>query len=80
MTLEVRQLVLKATVAEDDEDDDDDDDNEEGGSRRKKKKKKAGGCGGAEDDDCEDREQLKEEILAECRIWLLVQLEQLRDR
>lgn len=76
MTLEVRQLVLKATVAEDDEDEDDD---EEGGSTRRKKK--AGGCGGTEGDDCEDREQLKEEILAECRTWLLGHLQQqLRER
>jgi hypothetical protein len=75
MTLEVRQLVLKATV---DEDDDEDDDDDGGGSKRKKKS--AGGCGGAEGDDCEDREQLKEEILAECRTWMRVHLQQLRER
>lgn len=75
MTLEVRQLVLKASVAEDDDEDDD----EDSGSPSRKKKA-AAGCGGAEGDDCEDREQLKEEILAECRTWLLLHLQQLRER
>ena len=74
MTLEVRQLVLKATVGDEEDEDDDD----EGGGT--KGKKAAGGCGGAEGDDCEDREQLKEEILAECRTWMLVHLQQLRER
>jgi hypothetical protein len=72
MTLEVRQLVLKSSVGDDEDEDDDD----EGGAG----KKAAGGCGGAEGDDCEDREQLKEEILAECRAWMLVHLQQLRER
>ena len=67
MTLEVRQLVLKSTVVDDDDDEDD------AGAG------KAGRCGGAEGD-CEDREQLKEEILAECRVWLLEQLAQLKER
>lgn len=75
MTLEVRQLVLKSTVSDDEDEDDDDE-----GVGTKKGKKAAGGCGGAEGDDCEDREQLKEEILAECRTWMLVHLQQLRER
>jgi len=74
MTLEVRQLVLKSTVGDDEDEDDDD----EGAGT--KGKKAAGGCGGAEGDDCEDREQLKEEILAECRTWMLIHLQQLRER
>jgi hypothetical protein len=78
MTLEVRQLVLKSTVSDDEDEDDEDEDEDTAGKR--KKKKKAGGCGGAEGDDCEDREQLKEEILAECRTWMLVHLQQLRER
>lgn len=75
MTLEVRQLVLKSTVSDDEDEDDDDE-----GVGTKKGKKAAGGCDGAEGDDCEDREQLKEEILAECRTWMLVHLQQLRER
>lgn len=75
MTLEVRQLVLKAVV--DDEEDDEDD--EEGSSRRRKKKS-AGGCGGAEGDGCDEMEQMKEEILAECRTWLMSHLQLLRER
>lgn len=74
MTLEIRQLVLKSTVSDDEDEDDEDDD--AGGTR----KKTAGGCGGAEGDDCEDREQLKEEILAECRAWMLIHMQQLRER
>lgn len=76
MTLEVRQLVLKASVAEEDEDDDEDEEYTRGRARKARKKS---GCG-AEGDDCEDREQLKDEILAECRTWLLVHLQQLRER
>lgn len=77
MSLEVRQLVLKSTVSDEEDEDDDDDE----GGRTGRKKKAAGGCGGgAEGDDCEDREQLKEEILAECRTWMLVHLQQLRER
>lgn len=75
MTLEVRQLVLKSTVSDDEDEDDDDE-----GFGTKKGKKDAGGCGGAAGDDCEDRVQLKEEILAECRTWMLVHLQQLRER
>jgi len=75
MSLEVRQLVLKATV---DEEEDDDVANEDEGT--KSKSKATGGCGSAGGDNCEDREQLKEEILAECRTWLLVHLQQLRER
>lgn len=73
MTLEVRQLLLKSTVGDDEDDDDE-------GTARPGSKSAAGGCGGAEGGDCEDREQLKEEILAECRVWLLAQLQQLRER
>lgn len=72
MSLEVRQLVLKATADEEEVAKEDE------GS--KSKRKAAGGCGGAEGDNCEDREQLKEEILAECRTWLLDHLRQLRER
>ncbi|MEK8034484.1 hypothetical protein AACH06_26950 [Ideonella sp. DXS29W] len=68
--------MLKAVV--DDEEDDEDD--EEGRSRRRKKKS-AGGCGGgAEGDGCDEMEQMKEEILAECRTWLMSQLQLLRER
>jgi hypothetical protein len=74
MSLEVRQLVLKATVDEEQDDVADED------TGTKSKSKAAGGCGGAEGDDCEDREQLKEEILAECRIWMLAHLQQMRER
>lgn len=54
MSLEVRQLVLRASVQE--EPDEDEDDEESGSS------KKAEPCGGGEDDACEDKEALKEEI------------------
>jgi hypothetical protein len=73
MSLEVRQLVLRASVQDDDEDEGD----EESGSSSKK----AAGCGGDEDDDaCEDKEALKEEILAACRAMLREELRALRQR
>jgi len=75
MTLEVRQLLLKSTVSDPDADDED-----EQGAGAAKTKPSAGGCGASAGDDCEDREQLKEEILAECRVWLLAQLQALRER
>jgi len=72
MSLEVRQLVLRASVQE--EPDDDEDDDETGAS-----KKKATSCGG-EDDPCEDKEALKEEILSACRALLREELRALRER
>jgi len=74
MTLEVRQLLLKSTVSDDESDD-------EASPSSAAAKSAAGGCGGGgAGEDCEDREQLKEEILAECRVWLLAQLQALRER
>ncbi|WP_428508458.1 DUF5908 family protein [Roseateles sp.] len=74
MTLEVRQLLLKSTVSDDEADD-------EASPSSSAAKSAAGGCGGGgAGEDCEDREQLKEEILAECRVWLLAQLQALRER
>lgn len=74
MTLEVRQLLLKSTVSDDESD-------EEASPSSAAAKSAAGGCGGGgAGEDCEDREQLKEEILAECRVWLLAQLQALRER
>lgn len=72
MTLEVRQLVLRARVRDDLDEDDDDSEADS---------KKAASCGGGgEQDPCEDQESLKEEILAECRAWLLEQLRALKER
>jgi hypothetical protein len=73
MSLEVRQLVLRASVQ--DEADDDEDDDETGTS-----KKKTASCGGGEDDPCEDKEALKEEILSACRALLREELRALRER
>lgn len=73
MSLEVRQLVLRASVQE--EDDDDDEGGEESGSS-----KKASPCGGDEDDACEDKEALKEEILSACRLLVREELRALRER
>lgn len=72
MSLEVRQLVLRASVQE--EDDENEDDEESGSS------KKAASCGGDEDDACEDKEALKEEILSACRLLLREELRALRER
>jgi hypothetical protein len=76
MTLEVRQLVLRAQVR------DDDDEDEDGGpdGPRPAGKARAGGCGGAGGDPCEDKETLKEEILAACQVWLREQLRRLDER
>ncbi|HEX5685274.1 MAG TPA: DUF5908 family protein [Ideonella sp.] len=74
MSLEVRQLVLRASVQ--DEPDDDEDDDEEAGAAAKK----ATSCGGGEEDPCEDKEALKEEILAACRALLREELRALRER
>jgi hypothetical protein len=77
MTLEVRQLLLKSTVSDDESDDEASPSNRSSAAA----KSAAGGCGGGgAGEDCEDREQLKEEILAECRVWLLAQLQALRER
>lgn len=72
MSLEVRQLVLRASVQEDDEDEGD----EDSGTSSKK----AASCGGDEDDACEDKEALKEEILSACRLMLREELRALRER
>lgn len=68
MTLEVRQLVLRAVV--DDAADEDGDAEVANGARR--------GAGDA--DCCDDKAQLKEEILAECRSWLMAHLQLQRER
>ncbi|MDT8998201.1 DUF5908 family protein [Paucibacter sp. APW11] len=72
MTLEVRQLHLKSTVL------DQKDSGKAGAQASETNKPAAAGDGSG--DDFEAREQLKEEILAECRVWLLAQLQQLRER
>jgi hypothetical protein len=74
MSLEVRQLVLRASVQ--DEPDEDEDDDEETGAAAKK----ATSCGGGEEDPCEDKEALKEELLAACRAMLREELRALRER
>jgi hypothetical protein len=75
MSLEVRQLVLRASV-QDEPDEDDDEDDESGASA-----KKSTSCGGGgEEDPCEDKEALKEEILAACRALLREELRALRER
>lgn len=72
MSLEVRQLVLRASVQE--EDDENEDDEDSGSS------KKAASCDGDEDDACEDKEALKEEILSACRLLVREELRALRER
>lgn len=70
MSLEVRQLVLRADVRSDDDDGDD-----EGTVRAN------ASCGGGGDDDsCEDKETLKEEILAAVRLLVREELRALRER
>ncbi|MGM9512985.1 DUF5908 family protein [Roseateles sp. DB2] len=64
MSLEVRQLVLKATVAEDGEDADDN----------------PSGTRPGADASALDAEQLKQEILAACRQWFQEALRQQRER
>ncbi len=73
MTLEVRQLVLRAQVR-------DDEDDEDGPDAAPPAGKAGGGCGGAAGDSCEDKEALKEEILAACQVWLREQLRLLDER
>jgi hypothetical protein len=70
MSLEVRQLMLRASVQEEPDEDD-----EESGSSKKDKS-----CEGGEDDACEDKEALKEEILAACRILVREELRALKER
>jgi hypothetical protein len=73
MSLEVRQLVLRASVQEQSDDDDEDDD--------AAVSRKASTCSGAEaEDPCADKESLKEEILAACRALLREELRALRER
>ncbi|WP_067067358.1 DUF5908 family protein [Roseateles chitosanitabidus] len=77
MTLEVRQLVLRAQVRGGPDDEDEVDADGRDGARARPRSggaKAAGGCGGGEDDPCEDKETLKEEILAACKLWLREQL------
>lgn len=70
MTLEVRQLVLRAKVRDEPDLDDDDEEDEDD---------EASACGGGQDgEDCEDKEALKEEILAACRAMLREELRNLR--
>lgn len=66
MTLEVRQLVLRSSISDGDGED----------------MEPEGGAGAPESAgaDCEEREQLKDEILAECRRWLVEHLQQQRER
>jgi len=70
MTLEVRQLVLKSTIGADGND-------QEGDSCGRPNK---GPLHADAANDDERREQLKNEILAECQSLLLAQLQQLRER
>lgn len=66
MSLEVRQLVLKATVAEDGDD-------EAAGAGQPRKR-------GDAEASALDAEQLKQEILAACRQWFQDALRQQRER
>lgn len=75
MSLEVRQLVLRASVQDEPDENEDEDDEETGAPA-----KKAASCGGGEDDPCEDKEALKEEILAACRALVREELRALRER
>lgn len=71
MTLEVRQLVLRAKVRDEsdlDEDDEEEDQDEEASS----------GCGGQDGQDCEDNEALKEDILKACRAMVREELRSMR--
>lgn len=65
MPLEIRQLLLDAEIAQGRSDDGLDQDSDEN------------------DDCCEaggERERLKQDILAECKLWMLEQLQQMRER
>jgi len=73
VTLEVRQLVLKSTVHAGDAQ-----------SQAHDAVGRLGNLGGRSDDcDCDssdNQDQLKEDILAQCRAWMHDQLMQLRER
>lgn len=65
MPLEIRQLLLDAEIAQGRTDDGFDDDRDE------------------DEDCCEaggERERLKQDILAECKLWMQEQLQQMRER
>jgi hypothetical protein len=65
MPLEIRQLLLDAEIAQGRNDDGLDDERDE------------------DDDCCEaggERERLKQDILAECKLWMLEQLQLMRER
>ncbi|OWQ84395.1 hypothetical protein CDN99_24170 [Roseateles aquatilis] len=76
MTLEVRQLVLRAHVR----DDDDSEDDAAGRPGARQADAASGGCGGGGEDGCEDKEALKDEILAACQVWLREQLRHIDER
>jgi hypothetical protein len=72
MTLEVRQLVMRSTIVGNADDE---------GDKVADKGKAKPGCEG---DECcgesDERQQMKAEILGECRRVLMEQLRQLRER
>jgi len=70
MTLEVRQLVLKSSIG------DEPVERSNNGPARAQAQSAGGDCCG----DDEERQQLKSEILGECRRLLMEQLRQLRER
>jgi hypothetical protein len=70
MTLEVRQLVLRAKVRDEPDLDDDDEDDEDD--------EQSSCCGGQDGPDCEDNEALKEEILKACRAMVREELRGMR--
>lgn len=72
MSLEVRQLVLRASVQDEPDAQDDDDTGATAPT--------ATSCGGGEVDACEDKETLREEILAACRALVREELRALRER
>lgn len=67
MPIEVRQLLLKARVEAPQDSGDE-------------AVPKSDACGGPDTQGCDEREQLKQEILAECRRWLSGHLQELRER
>jgi hypothetical protein len=73
VTLEIRQLVLKSTVSADGAEGDD-------GDAMGDSKPAGDGRGCLDSDALESQQQLKEEILAECRAWMQAQWMQVRER
>lgn len=67
MPIEVRQLLLKARV-------------EAPQDAGDEAVPKSDACSGLDSQGCDEREQLKQEILAECRRWLAGHLQELRER